>query len=113
MEGSVLYQATLPYISSERIFFFKVISDIVGNTVLKEQAILPEQLLLPHIETILNFAINIQQVQICNSTKKTSLFTETEQALIKQIFSRLSFTETMALDFHRLITYAKLDHKLS
>lgn len=111
MEGSVLYQATLPYISSERIFFFKVISDIVGNTVLKEQAILPEQLLLPHIETILNFAINIQQVQICNSTKKTSLFTETEQALIKQIFSRLSFTETMALDFHRLITYAKLDHK--
>lgn len=111
MEASALYQATLPYISSERIFFFKVISDIIGNTRLKEQAIVPEQLLLPHVETILNFAVNIQQVQISNSAKKTSLFTETEQVLIEQIFSRLSFTETMALDFHRLTTYAKLDHK--
>ncbi len=105
MEASALYQATLPYISSERMFFFKVVSDIIGTPT---QPIIPEQLLFPHIETILTFATNIQ---LCHATKETSLFTQTEQTLIEQLVSRLSLTETMSFDFYRLMRYAKLDHK--
>lgn len=111
MEASSLYQATLPYISPERMFFFKIISDIVGITSVKEQTILPEQFVFPHMHSILDFATQIQTIQQNNSLEKICSFTETEQLFMEQIASRLCLTETMAGDFRRFITYAKLDHK--
>ena len=111
MEASSLYQATLPYISPERMFFFKIISDMVGITSVQKQTILPEQLIFPHIHSILDFATQIQTMQTVDSFDKTTALTESEQVLIDKIYSRLCLTETMAGEFHRLITYAKLDNK--
>ena len=111
MEASSFYQATLPYISPERMFFFKIISDIIGTTCLQTQTISPEQLVAPHVHSILDFATKLQTIQTTNILQKTISFTETEQLRINQISSRLSFTETMAGEFRRLITYAKLDNK--
>ncbi len=111
MEGSVLYQATLPFIFPERMFFFKIISDIIGTTNLKEQPILPEQLIVPHLQTILNFATKIETIQKERFHTKNIVFKEKEQELMEEIFSRLCLTETMAGDFRRFTTYAKLDQK--
>ncbi len=111
MEASSLYQATLPYISPERMFFFKIISDIVGITSVQKEMISPEQLISPHVQSILDFATQIQTMQTVDSFEKTTALTESEQVLIDKISSRLCFTETMAGEFHRFITYAKLDNK--
>ena len=111
MEASALYQATLPYISPERMFFFKIISDKIGITSIEKQTILPEQRILPHTHAILEFATQIQAIQNTNALQHTISFTNAEQTLIEQIASRLCLTETMAGDFHRFITYAKLDNK--
>ena len=109
MEASAFYQATLPYISPERMFFFKIISDIVGST--SVQTISPEQLVTPHIHSILDFTTQIQSIQNTSALEEKISFTQTEQLLIDQIASRLCLTETMTGDFRRFITYAKLDHK--
>ena len=111
MEASALYQTALPYISPERMFFFKIISDIIGTTSIEKENILPEQLILPHTNSILEFATQMQAIQNTNALEQTISLTETEQLLIDQISSRLCLTETMTADFRRFITYAKLDHK--
>ena len=50
MESAALYQALLPHISPDRMFFFKVISDIIGTP--NNKPIQPEPLLVPHTDNL-------------------------------------------------------------
>ncbi len=108
MEASALYQALLPHFSPDRMFFFKVISDIVGSA--NTTPVHPEHLLAPHVDDILSFAKQLHQDlgNIC--FQKTSL-TEEELALSASVSELLPMTEAMQRDYRRLLLYAKLADK--
>lgn len=108
MEAAALYQALLPHFSPDRMFFFKVISDIVGSA--NTTPVQPEHLLAPHVDAILSFAKHLHQDlgNIC--FQKTSL-TEEELALSASVSELLPMTETMRRDYRRLLLYAKLAGK--
>jgi len=108
MEASALYQALLPHISPDRMFFFKVISDIPGET--KGTVISPEQLLQPHLADILSFTDKLHRFLCETAYKEPSLSVE-EQELSSAITGRLPMTEAMHRDYARLLSYAKLADK--
>jgi len=108
MEASALFQALLPHISPDRMFFFKVISDIPGVT--GNAPIAPAQLLAPHIQTILPFLDRIHQ-HLQSSAYAEPALTPEEAMLVHVIKEQLPMTEAMARDFERVLSYAKLSHK--
>lgn len=108
MESAALYQALLPHVSPDRMFFFKVISDIVGTE--NAGPVHPENLLAPHIDQILSFAEQLHRnlVAACFQTPSLS---EEEQALSASVTKLLPMTEAMLRDYRRLLLYAKLAGK--
>lgn len=108
MEAAALYQSLLPHFSPDRMFFFKVISDIPGA--LNSQSIHPEQLLSPHVDAILSFAKQLHQDLGKTCFQKPAL-TEEELALSASVTSLLPMTEAMQRDYRRLLLYAKLADK--
>ena len=108
MESTAIYQALLPHISPNRMFFFKVISDIIGTT--GNEPIHPEKLLAPHIDKLISFAEELHQNLKHTSFEKPAL-TEEEQTLSASINELLPMTEAMQRDYRRLLLYAKLANK--
>ena len=108
MEASSLYQALLPHISPDRMFFCKVISDIPGTK--EDSPVHPEKLLESHIDNILSFADELHQSLKTTCFEKPSL-TEEEQTLSDNLSALLPMTEAMLRDYRRLLLYAKLAGK--
>ena len=108
MEGTALYQALLPHFSPDRMFFFKVISDIPGTK--NNQTVHPEQLLAPHVDTILAFVNQLHQ-DLGNICFQKPSLTEEEQTLSAAVTNLLPMTEAMQRDYRRLLLYAKLADK--
>lgn len=108
MEASALYQALLPYISTDRLFFFKVVSDIPGKP--QPDPIAPDKLLAPHLDAVLSFAETLHD--FLRSTVFTPpTLSAREQNLSNAIQTLLPMTESMARDYDRLLSYAKLADK--
>lgn len=108
MEASALYQALLPHISPDRMFFFKVISDLPGKP--DNTAIVPEQLLTPHLSDILSFAEQLHHFLKETAFREPVLSLE-EQCLSDTITTLLPMTEAMYRDYVRLLSYAGLSGK--
>lgn len=108
MEASALYQALLPHITPDRMFFFKVISDLPGKT--DDAPVLPEKLLAPHLESIVSFVTKLQEF-FSNTTFCEPELTKEELALSDIIKEHLPMTEAMSRDYKRLLLYAKLEQK--
>ena len=108
MEASALYQALLPHFSPDRMFFFKVISDIPGLS--QPTPVQPELLLAPHLEELLSFAKQLHDFLGESYNTVPSLSSE-ELSLSYSVKERLPMTEAMCKDFERLLFYAKLDNK--
>lgn len=105
MEATALYQALLPHISPDRMFFFKVVSDIPGQTT--DHPVSPEQLLAPHLDAVTVFADYLHN-QLKNTVYKEPELTLEEHSLLEQLKERLPMTEAMGRDFERLVLYARL-----
>lgn len=105
MEAAALYQALLPHFSPDRMFFFKVISDIPGETSGRQFS--PEQLLEAHLDTVLAFTDNLHK-QLQNIAFKEPELSTAELSLLAAIKNKLPMTEAMLREFERLISYAKL-----
>ena len=108
MEASALYQALLPHISVDRMFFFKVVSDIPGKT--QPEPVSPDHLLAPHLDAILAFAENLHDFLQSIAFTAPAL-TAPELALSDIIKTKLPLTESMVRDYERLLSYAKLANK--
>ena len=108
MEASALYQALLPHISPDRMFFLKVISDLPGQT--DNKAVFPEELLKPHQEKLLLFAEDLHTF-LRQTTAAEPALTPEELTLSQSIEAKLPLTETMFRDYERLLLFAKLDNK--
>ena len=108
MEASALYQALLPHISTDRMLFFKVISDLPGTSATNSAE--TAALLSPHLTTILSFVTELQAYFNRNVPCKPVLTPE-EQTLSDEIKKRLPLTEAMSRDYTRLLSYAKLADK--
>lgn len=102
MEGAALYQAALPFFSTDRLFFFKTVSDFgflsdISPSDLMEQA--SEN--LPAIrETLEGFAKN---------QSRTQAYSSSENAVIEEFCTLLHCSESMRLEVRRLITYYELE----
>lgn len=108
MEASALYQAFLPHISTDRMLFLKVISDLPEAPV--SEAVMPETLVSPHLDTILSFVTGLHEFLQQTAYQKPVL-TEEEQTLSDAVKHRLPMTEAMSRDYTRLLFYAKLANK--
>lgn len=108
MEASALYQALLPHVSPDRMFFFKVISDIPGQP--NNDPVLPEALLTPHLEQVISFVITLHEFLKTNAFYEPELDKE-ESALSDTVKEFLPMTEAMLRDYNRLLYYAKLEEK--
>lgn len=102
MEAASLFQAALPFFSTERMFFFKTVSDSGALSELSPTALLSEaQEALPAIrETLMRFSANQQ--------RGTSYGPE-EEARIEEFCRLLCASESMRLEIRRLITYYELE----
>ena len=107
MEASALYQALLPHISTDRMLFFKVVSDIPGSS---SEPVTPEKLLAPHLTKILSLARELHSYFTATAYQKPELSAD-EQVISDEIMRRLPMTETMTHDYTRLLSYAKLANK--
>ncbi len=105
MEAAALYQALLPHFAPDRMFFFKVVSDIPGETSSRQFS--PEQLLETHLDTVLAFTDNLHK-QLQNIAFKEPKLSTEELSLLATIKNKLPMTEAMLREFERLISYAKL-----
>lgn len=108
MEASALYQALLPHFSPDRMFFFKVISDIPGKS--PGTPVAPDTLLATHVKEILSFTEQLHK-SLFNTVFQPPVLTSKETALINTIRQLLPMTETMSREFDRLVSYAKLSCK--
>lgn len=108
MEASALYQALLPHISPDRMLFLKVVSDLPGHPA--ADAVLPSELLKPHLEKILTYAGELHAFLQQTTLPEPALSSE-ELALSQTIEAKLPMTEAMFRDYQRLLHFAKLDNK--
>ena len=108
MEGSALYQALLPFFSPERMFFFKVVSDILGcgQTSVITPA-LTEQWIGAHGTEILSFVTGVERHL---QSLALPAFSPEELTLTEHLYERLPLTESTRKEVSRLFTYAKLTH---
>lgn len=108
MEASACYQALLAHISPDRMFFFKVISDIAGQAFDERNS--PDTLLSAHLDAVLSFAFRLHD--FLNRTVFTEpALTKEEAKLSHFITELLPMTEAMSRDYNRLLSYAKLSEK--
>ncbi len=108
MEASALYQTLLPHVSTNRMLFFKAVSDIPGKTSTKAPA--PDKLLAPHLDSIISYVEKLHSFLV-NTTFVKPVLNPQEQALSDSIQSLLPMTETMSREYDRLLSYAKLANK--
>ena len=108
MEASALYQTLLPHSSPDRIFFFKVLSDLPGQP--QEAPVQPEALLAPHLDSILSFAKQLHAFLRTSGDVTPQLSCE-ELSVSDEIRNVLPMTEAMVKDYERLLSYAKLAGK--
>lgn len=115
MEAAGIYQAALPYLSTERIFFFKVVSDYGISP--KEQPviskgqlddILPEALIAPHASALLTFAKQVQNAVLSEPSNHPILFSSEEQDSIERLLVQLPITASMQQDLLHQLRYYKL-----
>lgn len=107
MEASALYQALLPFFTPERMMFFKVVSDVPGSNQ-SPAGITPaltEQLIRPHIDSVLSYAKKIEQHL---SSFPALSFTAEENQLKEELYKKLPLTESTQKEVIRLLRYVKL-----
>ena len=106
MEASALYQALLPFLTPERMFFFKVVSDIPGTseTTAVVTPSLTEQLIAPHIDHIVAFAKKIEN----SISFPGHSFSQEEERLMEELYHKLPLTESTHKEVLRLLKYVKL-----
>ncbi len=102
MEGAALFQAALPFFSTDRMFFFKIVSDYGANTSLSPTALLEYSAdALPAIwESLQNFNA---------SQKRAVSYTREEEEYIAEFCRLLDASESMRLQVRRLIMYYELE----
>ncbi|MCR5618161.1 MAG: hypothetical protein K6F83_07735 [Clostridiales bacterium] len=99
MEASMVYEALTPYFTLERIFFFKVISDVFDGRDIRDKNIDPYGNILKHAQRIIDFVSNIR------IEPKLDL----DDIVIPDITDRLCLTETMRNKLKRIIFYRRLN----
>lgn len=102
MEGAALYQAALPFFSTDRMFFFKTVSDFGSLDDLSPSDLLEQAMesLNPIRTTLEGFA----STQI-----RAQHYSETEEAVIEEFCALLYASESMRQEIRRLITYYELE----
>lgn len=104
MEASGIYPVLLSYVSPERMFFVKVVSDFITETGNIPSADTISKLIQPHLTALLDFLREVQ----AGILQTPVSFTPEEEQLKMQLFHRLPLTETMRLETGRLLSYVKL-----
>lgn len=107
MEAAGIYQAALPYLSTERIFFFKIVSDY-GISQKEHSDILPEALIAPHVPALLAFAKQVQNAVLNEPANHPVIFSSTEQDAIERLFVQLPVTASMQQELLHQLRYYKL-----
>ncbi len=107
MEASALYQALLPHVLTDRMLFFKVVSDIPGQA---PSPVLPEQLTAPHTQSMIAFVTKLHDF-LASMAPSVPALTPEEEALSDAVKNQLPMTEAMSRDYERLLFYAKLSKK--
>ncbi len=102
MEGAALYQAALPFFSTDRMFFLKTVSDFGELADLSPSDLLEQAMEnLPSIrETLEGFA---------SAQRRTQRYSEAEEAVIEEFCTLLYASESMRQEIRRLITYYELE----
>ena len=99
MEASMLYEALIPYFTLERMFFFKVISDIFDGRDFFEKKIDPYGNIMLHARRIIDF---VKGIRIAS---KLTL----DDIDISDVSSKMSLTETMNNKLKRIVYYRSLN----
>ncbi|MGN0506064.1 MAG: spore photoproduct lyase family protein [Lachnospiraceae bacterium] len=108
MEAAAVYQAALPYLSTERMFFFKIVSD---ETAAKQQAcssVRPEALIVPHAASISDFLTQVQTYIANEPANHPVTFSVEEQMEIDRLLDVLPMTASMQQELFHLLRYHKL-----
>jgi len=106
MEASALYQALLPFFSPDRMFFLKIVSDILSFS---DNRVSPENItaiLSSHTDDILLFSRQLAQHLASHTAGIT--YTDEEQALMEYLYEKLPLTESTKKEVLRLFRYTKL-----
>lgn len=111
MEASAIYQTALPYLSPDRMFFFKSVSDLIPETTASGEIsqIDPEAFLAPHTATILSYLRLISQVLHSENSSTSISFTQAERDAITAFSEHIPLTSAMQQDFSHLLRYLKLN----
>jgi len=107
MEASALYQALLPYFTTERMFFFKIVSDVLdsGHTADAVTPAFAEQLVASHTDALVTFA---KQLATHHSASSSITFSKEEELLKEELYKKLPLTESTRKEITRLFSYVKL-----
>lgn len=106
MEAAGIYQAALPYLSTERMFFFKVLSDYGVST--EQPSIAPDALITPHIPDILTFLEQVQTAVSKEPSNDSLTFSSEEQSAIDKLLLLLPMTSFLQQELLLLLRYYKL-----
>ncbi len=106
MEAAAIYQAALPYLSTDRMYFFKVVSDLIGESTQEKATILPDRLMSPHVSAICTFAEKIERLLKTEQDALIPIISERQSELQARILERLPLTEAMQIEFTSLLRYA-------
>ncbi|MCQ2466205.1 MAG: hypothetical protein MJ166_01670 [Clostridia bacterium] len=107
MEAGAIYDALSAYFSPDRVFFFKVVSDITSaNTDFSRVDI--DGLVSSNLEAIVDFAMPISDF-LCGYNSNVIVFEGVEEELISSLQEALSMTQSMKDLFSRLLKYRKLN----
>lgn len=108
MEAAGIYQAALPYLSTERMLFFKVVSDYGISSKKQLDSILPGTLIAPHVPALLEFSKNVQHAVSNEPSNHPVMFSSKEQDAIDCLFLRLPATASMQQELLHHLRYYKL-----
>lgn len=106
MEAAGIYQAALPFLSTERMFFFKTISDYGVSP--GQPPIAPDVLIAPHVCSILAFLNEVQTAVSTEPSNCPPAFSSKEQAAIDRLLRQLPMTAFLQQELLRQLRYYKL-----
>lgn len=114
MEAAGIYQAALPYLSTERILFFKIVSDYgiaqkeQLGTAKEQSGISPEALIAPHVPALLAYAEQVQNAVLNEPSNHPVTFSDKEQDAIERLLLQLPITASMQQELFHQLRYYKL-----
>lgn len=103
MEAAGLYQAAISFFSTDRLFFFKIVSDFGEDSSLVSPTDIHD-LLAEHVDGILDSA-----VRFASYTSRRFFYSPEEEAVIDYFCRSLQCSVTMEHELRRLIMYYELE----